>query len=59
MAVDNDDWLIVKLRCAVNELMLVLMVAVILITPVKVTHSGDMPISTPALLLAAMTGVPP
>jgi hypothetical protein len=59
MAVDNDAWFIVKLRCAVNELLLVLMVAVILITPVKVTHSGDMPISTPALLLAAMTGAPP
>jgi hypothetical protein len=25
----------------------------------KLTKSGDMPISTPALLLAAMTGAPP
>jgi hypothetical protein len=31
----NELWLVVKLRCAVNELTLVLMVAVISITPVK------------------------
>jgi hypothetical protein len=33
MEVDNDDCELVKLRCAVNELMLVLMVEAILVTP--------------------------
>jgi len=33
MEVDNEDWDIDKLRCAVNELMLVLMVEAILVTP--------------------------
>jgi len=57
MEVASEDWLIIKLRCAVNELMLVLITEAIFQAPLSQINPALLPIPTSApKRLTAMTG---